>query len=356
MLTFLARRWFLIGMLIFMPGGFWLGISLGGARIDRFQEWLGPHAATALTALVLFLMSVTLDNRRLRAALSRPGPVIWATAVTYVLIPLAAWPLSRLQVTFDFTIGLLIAGTVPCTMAAASVWTRKAQGNDAVSLLVTLVTNSLCFLVTPLWLTLLVPSPGGSGPSIEMDTPALMQKLVVSALLPITVGQLLRTAPLVAAAADRRKVQLGVIAQLCILLIIAWESVKAGPKVSGGAGSIGGASAVIVALGSCIALHVAAMAVAHWVARGLRFDPADRAAVVFAASQKTLPIGVYVAAAFSSAGAPLAVIPMLMYHASQLFIDTAVADRLAAGMRAAEGSPEEAAPAAADLNDEDAAG
>lgn len=332
MLTFLTRRWFLLGMLILMPGGFWLGISLGGPRIERIQEQLGPHAATALTALVLFLMSVTLDNRRLRAALTHPGPVLWATTVTFVLIPLAAWPLSRLQRTPDFTIGLLIAATVPCTMAAASVWTRKARGNDAVSLLVTLVTNSLCFLVTPLWLSLLVPSSGLGGAAIEMDTPALMRKLVVSALLPITAGQLLRTVPLLATAADHRKAALGVVAQSCILLIVAWESVKAGPKVAGGADSIGGAEAVLLALGSCVALHVAAMAVGYSVARGLGFSPADRAAVVFAASQKTLPIGVYVAAAFSSAGAPLAVIPMLMYHASQLFIDTAVADRLAARM------------------------
>ena len=332
MLTFLARRWFLLGMLILMPGGFWLGISLGGPRIDRIQEQLGPHAATALTALVLFLMSVTLDNRRLRAALTRPAPVLWATTVTYVLIPLAAWPLSRLQLTFDFMIGLLIVSTVPCTMAAASVWTRKAKGNDAVSLLVTLVTNSLCFLVTPLWLTLLVPSSGDGGVAIEIDTAALMQKLFVSAVLPITAGQLLRAAPLLAAAADRRKVQLGVVSQLCILLIVAWESVKAGPKVSAGSGSVGGAPAVAIALVSCIALHLAAMGVGYWVARGLRFSPPDRAAVVFASSQKTLPLGVYIAAAFSSAGAPLAVIPMLMYHTSQLFIDTAIADRLASRM------------------------
>ena len=34
-------------------------------------------------------------------------------------------------------IGLMIAVSTPCTLAGASVWTRKAGGNDAVSLLTT---------------------------------------------------------------------------------------------------------------------------------------------------------------------------------------------------------------------------
>jgi len=82
------------------------------------------------------------------------------------------------------------------------------------------------------------------------------------------------------------------------------------------------------------------MAVGMQGARRMGFSWADRAAIAFASSQKTLPIGVLVATdptMFGNPnllgpgeGIPFAVFPMLMYHASQLFIDTAVADRLAA--------------------------
>jgi sodium/bile acid cotransporter 7 len=287
-----------------------------------------------LTALILFLMSVTLDNRQLRSSLARPAPVVWAIVVNYGLIPLAAWPLSRLQLTPDFVVGLLVAASVPCTMAAASVWTRKAGGNDAIPLLVTLITNSLCFALTPLWLQWTLPAVEGG--AVQLDTGYLMQKLIVSALLPITAGQLTRLVPLLAVAADRRKVLLGNLAQACILTIVFWESIKAGPKIStSGAGS---AAAIALVWGTCILLHCGALAGSLIAARWFRFDVADQAAVAFAASQKTLPIGVYVAAAVSSAGAPLAVLPMLMYHASQLFIDTAVADRLAASGRTQDNS------------------
>jgi solute carrier family 10 (sodium/bile acid cotransporter), member 7 len=333
MFGWLRKRWFLVFLLVLIPGGLSLGSHLTAARVDSLNAAIGPHASTALVILILFLMSVTLDNGKLRAALSRPGPVLWASFVNMGLIPLAAWPMSRLQMSLDFQVGFVIAASVPSTMAAASVWTRKAGGNDAVSLLVTLLTNSACFAVTPLWLKVLLPPLGGSQ-GFQMETGFLMQKLLVSALLPIVAGQLARLIPRVAAFADRHKIPLGVVAQGSILVMVFSESIKAGPQAATGALS-GGIGAIALVWLSCMILHLAGMLLAVSASRVLRFEREDRAAIAFAASQKTLPIGVYIAATFSAAGAPLAVLPMLMYHASQLFLDTAVADQLAAANRKA---------------------
>jgi sodium/bile acid cotransporter 7 len=331
MQRWLTRRWFLISLLAVIPGGLWLGAALPPDRFDRLVAVIGPHTSTVLTIVVLFLMSVTLDNRQLWAALRRPGPVLWATVVTYVLVPLAAWPLIGWQLTPDFAAGLMIAASVPSTMAAASMWTRKAGGNDAVSLLVTLITNGACFLVTPVWLTVVLSGEGGSrGPTVELDAFEMMRDLIVSALFPIAAGQLCRLFPLGAAVADRRKVACGAIAQLCILAIVLLTSIKGGPRVRDGTEAIGGVAAIALVWACCVALHLAAMAVAAAGARLLGFSRQDRIAVAFAASQKTLPIGVSIANTFVNYGLPFAVFPMLMYHASQLFIDTAVADRMAA--------------------------
>ncbi|HTI50553.1 MAG TPA: bile acid:sodium symporter, partial [Planctomycetaceae bacterium] len=56
---------------------------------------------------------------------------------------------------------------------------------------------------------------------------------------------------------------------------------------------------------------------------------AEAAAVAFAGSQKTLPIGIYVSGLFAAAF-PFAMFPMLLYHTSQLFLDTWLASRMAA--------------------------
>ena len=51
----------------------------------------------------------------------------------------------------------------------------------------------------------------------------------------------------------------------------------------------------------------------------------DTIAVAFAGSQKTLMVGAYIALAVG----PLAILPMVAYHAVQLFVDTLIADRWA---------------------------
>jgi len=324
-----VRRWFLLSLLAVIPGGLRLGAVMGTEGVHGLATAIGPSTKSWLVAGVLLLMSLTLPAGRLGAALRRPGPVLWCVVVTYLLIPLAALPLSRLQLTADFSMGLMIAASVPCTMAAASVWTRRAGGNDAVSLLVTLVTNGACFLVTPLWIQFAMRMTGAITEEIPaMRTGALMQRLIYTALLPILAGQLARILAPIARAADRWKVPLGVVAQSCILLIILWTAIEGGPRLREGPGAIGGVAAIAWVWACCIALHLSAMLVGLLGARWAGFATGDRVAVAFAASQKTLPIGVAVASGFAAHGLPFAVFPMLMYHASQLFIDTSIADRL----------------------------
>lgn len=112
--------------------------------------------------------------------------MIWASVLNSGFIPVLAWGLSTFQQIRDFEIGLMIAATVPCTMAAASVWTRKAHGNDAISLMVTLITNMMCFLITPFWLSLTV----GQGVSLNME--AMVFDLLFVVLLPTLAGQAFR--------------------------------------------------------------------------------------------------------------------------------------------------------------------
>src|SRR5690606_36482371 len=129
-------------------------------------------------------------------------------------LPLLALPLMKIQLLPDFVIGLMIAASVPCTMAAASVWTRKAGGNDAAALRVTLLTNGLGVIVTPLWLNV------ASSSHVAFGLVDMMQRLLVSALLPATIGQLARLSPSLRTFASRHKSGIGVLAQAFILVIV----------------------------------------------------------------------------------------------------------------------------------------
>lgn len=320
MLQFLLRRWFLILLFVVIPLGLYIGYSASPDRVRTFPKYLVTYASGGLTALILFLMSSTLENHKLIQSFRSPGPVLWGSLVNYVLVPLLALPLLTLQKTMDFRIGLMVAASVPSTLAAASVWTRKAKGNDAVSLLVTMLTNSICFLVTPLWLTL------GLSNTVHLDPREMMVKLFLSALLPISVGQVMRQWTAFRTFADRGKGGFGALAQICILAIIFWGSIQGGNslKRTGGAATgpgLGG-GAVIIVWGSCIAVHLTAALTALLGARYFRFSREDATATIFAGSQKTLPIGIFVADIMMQLGYPFASLPMLMYHSSQLLIDT----------------------------------
>lgn len=335
MRSYLFKRWFLLSLLVLIPGGLALGSSFG-EEVSGFLKlrFLPP----LITATVLFLMSFSLDSAQLRKSFQSPGPVILAFCVNFVAIPLMGWALMSLQLQVDFAFGLMIAASVPCTMAAASVWTRKAGGNDAVSLFVTVSTNGLCFVITPFWLNLATKHLTATG-NVELDFWKMFWRLVIAVLIPTLVGQLARQLPRAADFAKRHKASLGGAAQICILTIVFSAACTAGLQLSHD-GPKPSAAGVALVWACCILVHVTAMGIGRSLSRLLGFDRGDLIAVVFAGSQKTIPIGLLIAtdvAMFgdpnllgAGRGVPFAVFPVLMYHASQLFIDTAVADRFAA--------------------------
>jgi sodium/bile acid cotransporter 7 len=327
MKQFLLKKWFLVGLAVTIS----FGILYGWQRpleIDSITEFIHPRW---LTGFVLFLMSMTLDSRQLHASFRAPAPVMLAVGLNYLVVPAAAWALMSIQLSEDFRFGLMIAGSVPCTMAAASVWTRKAKGNDAVSLLVTMSTNAMCFVVTPLWINMAIPSGAA-----HLDAWEMVRRLVETVLIPCAAGQLLRRWSVVADFAARTKTLLGVVAQSMVLVLVLFAALKSGRNLSLTNTQMS-LIAVVVVWGSCVGIHVTVLFAGRYFSGKLGFTDADGKAVAISGSQKTLPIGVYIATDPAMFGAfPFAVFPMLMYHASQLFVDTAVADRWAAEADATE--------------------
>ena len=99
--------------------------------------------------------------------------------------PPLGWLASRMLPP-ELAIGVIVATAVPCTLATAAVWTRRAGGNDAVAFLVTMITNLGCFVVVPGWLWLL------SGVHAEVDYRAIVVGLILLVVVPIVLAQLLR--------------------------------------------------------------------------------------------------------------------------------------------------------------------
>lgn len=332
MLSFLFKRWFLLSLTLLIVAGIVLGSRFPN-EVKASAESTNPLVTTAI---VLFLMSVSLESRQIQAALRAPLPVIVAVLMNGGLAPVLGLACMFLQTTDDFRFGLLVACAVPCTMAAASVWTRKAKGNDAISLLVTMATNLISVVTIPFWLSIATYLfPFTVSQSVKSDLPPgelvdlrqTAMELVIGVLMPLSLGQGCRMLTWVCSIADRHQRQISIASQILILTMVWTAAAKGGMRLSVTQTSIT-LSSVILVWGSVIVVHAATLFAGLYSARGLGMSRADQIAVAFSGSQKTLPVGLLISEALSRhAGLSFAVFPMLMFHASQLFLDTLIADR-----------------------------
>jgi sodium/bile acid cotransporter 7 len=312
MIAVLRKRWFLMALIC--------GVGLACWRPQWLQPYTQKLPAQGLVFASLFLMAWTLDSRAMFAALMRPWPALWATVISYGLVPPLGWLAGRLLSQPDFYVGLMIISSVPCTLASAVVWTRRAGGNDATALLVILLTTATSWLATTGWLAI------ATGTEVGLRSGDMMAELVLILIMPVGLGQLCQIIRPLAVLAARHKMALGVIAQLLILAVILkaatilGERLHESPPVETGT--------VFLAAVFSVTVHLIALAGGFWTGRAWGFDRPSRIAVAFASSQKTLPVALVLFETYFKSY-PLAVIPLVFYHAGQLIVDTFIADKLA---------------------------
>src|SRR5271166_4777803 len=173
----LRKHWFLLlvvlGTLVVVLRPGWL----------RWTVWLDPSLCGAAA---VFLAAWTLETHRIRRALVRPLPAVWAAVISFGPLPGLGWLAGQL-LPEPFRIGLLLITSVPCTLASAVIWTRMAGGDEATALLIVFLTNCASWLATTAWLTL------GTGiAEVHIDAVPLMARLLLILVVPVGAGQALR--------------------------------------------------------------------------------------------------------------------------------------------------------------------
>ncbi len=316
---FLVHRWFLIALALV------LGLGIG------LHDWLSPLTRVSglrqtIVVVVMFMMALPLEAGTVWEALRRPWASLLGTAVNYGLLPLFAWSMSLAlwhsgTLGEDMFRGILVAAAVPCTLASASVWTRRAGGNDAVAMMVTVITNLLCFVVTPAWLWLTI------GDIPRFNPLATVGKLGLLVVLPMLLAQMLRPLASIGPWATKHKTPLSAASQCGILFIVFLGAIGTGTKLAGSSlSSIWLELCVMIAV--VLSMHVAALFAGIRLARWTRLSRGDSIAVGIAGSQKTIMVGLEVSAQLG-----VTFLPMVAFHVGQLLADTAIADRLQRGQQ-----------------------
>lgn len=308
---FYRANWFLVWLAIILAAG----MAVPQAFEPILTESIQTQGQSAVVFFVMFMMSLALPTDALLAAFKQPFPTLLAVGLNWLVTPLLALATTPLLHP-EFRGGLLLAAAMPCSMASASVWTRRAGGNDAISLMVTVITNGTCFAVTPL----LVWS--FTGKRVPFDVWDKISELALLVLLPLLLGQVARRFDLIRAFCDRHRAIMGVFTQMGLLTVILLGAVKTGQRLHAATETSPTLSQIGIMLFAVLAIHTSVLFLGQWLSGVLKFTRPDGIAVAIAGSQKTLMIGLPMASEIHTS-----ILPLVAFHAGQLLIDAVFAER-----------------------------
>ncbi|MGW4299531.1 bile acid:sodium symporter family protein [Streptomyces sp. NPDC004376] len=278
-------------------------------------------ASTAAIAFLFFLYGARLSTREALDGLRHWRLHLTVLACTFLVFPLlglAARGLVPYVLTQPLYQGLLFLTLVPSTIQSSIAFTSIARGNVPAAICAGSFSSLVGIVLTPLLAAALL---GGSG-GFSADS---LLKIVLQLLVPFLAGQLLRR--WIGGFVARHKKVLGLVDRGSILLVVytafsegmaqgIWHQVSPARL-----GALLGVEAVLLA---------AMLGVSWYGARALGFGRADRIAIQFAGSKKSLASGLPMASVLFGAHASLAVLPLMLFHQMQLMVCAVIAKRRAA--------------------------
>jgi sodium/bile acid cotransporter 7 len=288
-----------------------IATSLGG-RGAWVQEY---HVITIGIFIAFFVTGLSLDTSYLSLRDLQVKAALAAIGSSLVLIPLISWALAVHLFPLEVTIGVCIIATAPVSIVSGTVMTGIARGNIPLSIMICLLGNSIGIFTIPFSLQLLVGTAG----NLELPVFEMLASLITTVLLPIVLGKLARPALKVLIARYQGSFS---VFQQCIVLLIIFNA------FAGSGAKIGAAGAVLPALIAFIAgLHSLILLLNYGISRIIHLDKPSTAAFTIHTSQKTLTVSYVVWAGIFAAQYPLALIPGIVYHLTQMVVDTFVAER-----------------------------
>ncbi|MDX3538810.1 bile acid:sodium symporter [Streptomyces sp. MB09-01] len=301
-------------------------------------------ASTAAVALLFFLYGARLSTREALDGLRHWRLHLTVLACTFLLFPLlglAARVLVPGVLTQPLYGGLLFLCLVPSTVQSSIAFTSIARGNVPAAICAGSFSSLAGIVLTPLLAAGLLGSHGGG------FSPDSLLKITLQLLLPFLLGQALRR--WVGGFLVRHKQVLGHVDRGSILLVV-YAAFSAG--VAAGIWH----QVSLPRLGALLlveAVLLAVMLLVTWYGSArLGFGRADRTAIQFAGSKKSLAAGLPMASVLFGAQAGLAVLPLMLFHQMQLMVCAVLARRRArdaeaelAADRVAEVSPPAQHPA-----------
>jgi sodium/bile acid cotransporter 7 len=311
-LLFLERN-----LLLFM-----IAIALGAAIVVP-----GPGIAMKalglsgpITFLVFILQGLSIDLKNF----ARGGRIVrvflWGFVLAYVLAPLLGFACAAaFRLKADDLVGFLLICSMTPTIASGVIVSARAGGARTTAIALTVVLTLAGLLVIPFILSVLLAR------SVQLRVADLARQLTLTVLVPTLLGQAVRRIfpSLVERPAIRRlnKDAPAVLIGLTIYLSLAPQ---AGKLLH-----VSAARLLVLVLAAGIVHGVLLVGGYLFAKKPLAIDRPRCLAVAFVGSQKSLAVCAPIWGSLFAAAFPVAILPPIIFHAFQIFLDGFLATRAA---------------------------
>ena len=319
MRTWLKNNWFFLGI------GLVLLIAFTAPAVGMVMR---EFKLLNVGIFIAFLVTgLTLETSGLLKQLKNVRELISAVASSLILFPLIAYFIGFyfLKDYPDFVMGVLIIGVAPVTVASGTVMTAFAKGNVPLSLFICVLANAFSVFTIPFMLNLILQF---GDTLIELPILEMLTGLAIKVLIPTIIGQLIR--PFLKQYLPPFKQFFSIFNQGIVLLIILNAVSSSTDRI------IQAGSVLFLVFSVMIGLHVIILLINYGISRIIRLDLPSTAAFTIHTSQKTLTVSYLVWAGYFAENYPMALVPPIAYHLTQMIMDTLVAQRF---RRQAEMSP-----------------
>ena len=272
---------------------------------------------------IFFFYGLKLSPGKIKEGLTNWKLHVLVQVSTFVLFPtiiLAVLPFIQGEEGFTLWLAVFFLGALPSTVSSSVVMVSIAKGNIPGAIFNASISGLIGIIVTPLWMGLFLEAREST-----FDLGSVFLELIMKILLPVILGLILHR--FWGEFANRYKTQLTMFDKTVILIIV-YKSFSQSFS-SGIFTGISWLELSLVGIG-VIALFFIMYFSINWLSRKLGFNREDRITALFCGSKKSLVHGsVFSNVLFSGMStAGIFLVPIMIYHAFQLFIISVFAQRM----------------------------
>lgn len=273
-------------------------------------------------ALLFFIYGAKLDIESIKNGMLNiklQGVTFLATYLLFPILGIILASIFRPVLGPALAIGLIFLAVLPSTVQSSIAFTSMAGGNVSAAICAASVSNLIGVVLTPALVALLMHK---SGVGVSLDA---VIKITVQILLPFIVGQLSR--PFLGEFIKKHKAITKIVDRGSILLIV-YSAFSAG-TIAGIWHTIAATSLIMTFIVVLVFLAIA-MSLMMLSGKLLAMPYPDKAVLFYCGSTKSLASGLPIAAAlFVPSEVSAIVLPLMIYHMSQLLVCAFISQKAA---------------------------